>query len=138
MLDKGTIFIISVVTFIAICMVAIFSFSKTHQAEIFTFTIQKPYFEVTGRNISRVEVWAIPTGTGIKVEDQVLLAVMERVSDKPQQIWHASIPTEPLLVTTIYIKAFDANNHVVSQKGLPFTGATELYDALWNVSRPLP
>lgn len=134
-MDKGTVFVISVMGVLAVIMAGIFSYSKTHQAEVFSFTVQESYFELTARNVSRVEIWALPTGTNSKENDALFLAGMNRVESGSIQVWQAAIPNDPLLVTTIFIRAYDSTNHIISERALPYTGATEIYNALWNIPR---
>ena len=47
--------------------------SKESLASITSFTVEKPDFVVKGIKLSSVEIWAVPSGTGITEKDYVML-----------------------------------------------------------------
>jgi hypothetical protein len=110
------------------------SFSQpSHQHTIIRSTgVKRPNIVVRGANLSKVEVWAIPTGTGITPDEYTLLGTAIRRNAAGQnEVWVFPIPSGPLSVTDIFAKGFDAEGKLVGAKSLPYQGATQIYDALW-------
>jgi hypothetical protein len=97
--------------------------------------VERPYIVVTGKNFSRVEVWAIPTGTEIKEEAYQKLgdATKNTQADDGAQRWSVVIPSTPMLVTEVFAKGFDKNGNAAGTISLPQKGATEISQALWEM-----
>ena len=103
-------------------------------AAINDIVIQKPNLVVHGRNLARVEVWAIPTGTNVTADSYQKLgdATLAETSRAGMQEWTLPIPERPLLITELFAQGFDASNASVGRVSAPQTGASALYDALWG------
>jgi hypothetical protein len=110
------------------------SFSQPfHQRAIIRSAgVKRPNVVVRGANLSKVEVWAIPTGTGVTPDEYTILGTAIRRNAAGQnEVWVFHIPSGPLSVTDIFAKGFDAEGKLVGTKSLPYQGATQIYDALW-------
>lgn len=104
---------------------------ESSAAGIASFTIAWPDLVVQGQSLARVEIWAVPTGTGITEKDYQLLGQASKKSETAgQQVWTFPIPSKPILATEIFAKGFDAQGREVGRASLPFTGATSLNNAL--------
>jgi hypothetical protein len=107
--------------------------SGNDKSEVKGFTLEKPNFVVQGSNLTAVEIWATPTGTDVKEEDNIKVGNATLTSDiKGEQVWTLAIPEEPFLATGIFAKGFDRQGGEVNRKTLSLDGATEVYNALWG------
>ncbi|MBX4210434.1 hypothetical protein KW783_00480 [Candidatus Parcubacteria bacterium] len=109
----------------------------TVAASTFTdFFVEKPFLVAKGANLSKVEVWAIPTGTGVTEKDYKMLGVADQTSQSAsangETEWHYAIPKDPILATEIFAKAFDKAGKEVRKISLPYIGSTLLYSELWG------
>jgi hypothetical protein len=107
----------------------------TRHPQIHTIEVRRPNVVIRGAYLEKVEVWAIPTGTGITPDEYALLGNAKRSTAKgPREIWLFPIPpcaTETrLLATEIFAKAFDAKGTLLGTKSLPYNGASAVYEAL--------
>lgn len=101
--------------------------------KIISFTIERPYLFFMAKDVARVEVWAVPTGTGITEEFHTKLGDAEYVDTKGDVfLWRFRIPEEPILATDIYAKAFGNNGNTPDRTSLSITGASDIYEALWG------
>ncbi len=101
--------------------------------QLVSFEVSRPNLVAVGRNLSKVEIWAVPTGTGITPQDYSLLGeASSSTSASGQQNWIFPIPQNPILATEIFARGFDLQGNKVGDKSLPLTGATEIYNALWG------
>jgi len=99
--------------------------------------IARPNIVVHGAFLSRVEVWAVPTGTGITPSEYILLgkAVRSNVAG-PKETWLFRIPPcatdTRLLATEIFVQAFDGFGVNIGKKSLPSAnaGASAVHAAL--------
>ncbi|QGP91306.1 hypothetical protein MGLY_06370 [Neomoorella glycerini] len=106
-------------------------------AGITSFTIAQPDLVVKGQNLARVEIWAIPTGTGITEKDYELLGYAGKKSeDNGQQVWTFPIPRKTILATEIFAKGYDDRGKEVGKVSLPFIGVTRLNEALGTLDKP--
>lgn len=97
------------------------------------FYAKRPNFEIESRGLTRVEIWAVPTGTGITAKDHYRIGIAKKHSEINRlQFWLLAIPKDPLSVTEIYIKGFDYNNKEVERMSLAATGASEIHQVLWD------
>jgi len=95
--------------------------------------IKRPNLVVRGSNLSKVELWAIPSGTGITPDEYMLLGTAKRRSAAGQnEVWVFPIPAGPLSVTDIFAKGFDNQGRSVGTTSLPEQGVSQIYDALWK------
>ncbi len=106
----------------------------SHQRAILrSVGIKRPNIIARGANLSKVEVWAIPSGTGITPDEYMLLGTAKLLNAAGQhEVWVFPITSTPLSVTDIFAKGFDAQGRVVGTKWLPQQGVTAIYDALWG------
>jgi hypothetical protein len=110
-----------------------FSQPSHQRAIIRSAGVKRPNIVVRGANLSKVEVWAIPTGTGITPDEYSLLGTANRSNAAGQkEVWVFPIPSGPLSATGIFAKGFDAEGKLVGTKLLPYQGASQIYDALWG------
>lgn len=99
-----------------------------------SFLVEAPDLVARGANLERVEVWAIPTGTGITANDYQKLgeAALASSSSKSAQVWLFRIPAQPLLATQLFARGYGFGGSPAGDAYLPQTGATEIYNALWG------
>lgn len=90
----------------------------------------------TGKNLTRVEWWAIPTGTGVTTTDYEKLgnAVRASTSADGTQIWQFTVPKDPVLATAIFARGYGAPGAQSVDVPLPEEGATALNNAIWAKS----
>lgn len=104
---------------------------KTAPGKLTEFTIARPYLVVKGQSLSRVEIWAIPTGTGITEKDYILLGQASKQSETAgQQVWTFPIPRETILATEIFARGYDEQGREAGRISLPIIGVTDLNKAL--------
>ena len=96
--------------------------------------VARPNIVVQGSFLTRVEIWAIPTGTDIKPEQYVLLGKATRTTPAgPKETWLFRIPAcndTRLLATGIFAKGFDGFGTEIGKKSLSASGASAVHDAL--------
>lgn len=90
--------------------------------------ITRPNIVVHGAFLNRVEVWAIPTGTGITPAQYILLGKAVRTNEVgPKELWLFRIPScatdTRLLATEIFVQAFDGFGVNIGKKSLPSANA---------------
>jgi len=107
------------------------------EGQLTSFDVQKPNLTALGRNLSKVEIWLIPAGTGITEEYYSLLGSASLASASGEnQVWIFPIPENPMLATGIFARGFDLQGNKVGDEFLPYTGATDIYNALWGPESP--
>jgi hypothetical protein len=98
--------------------------------QLYDFKIAKPDFVVDGANLSKVEIWSWPTGTGIT--EPALIGTATRITDSGRhERWILRIPRD-LLSVEIFATASDERGKVIGKKSLPYKGASALYEALYG------
>jgi hypothetical protein len=98
--------------------------------EFYDFKIARPNLIVNGANLSKVEIWCWPTGTGIT--EPTLIGTATRATNRGKhERWVLRIPQD-LLATEIFATAFDETGKVIGKKSLPYKGASALYEALYE------
>ncbi|HVS79813.1 MAG TPA: hypothetical protein VHF05_02450 [Candidatus Paceibacterota bacterium] len=102
-------------------------------ASVQSFRVEKPDFVIEGSNLAKVEIWAVPSGTGVTEDEYQKIGDATQSADNPQK-WMLPIPSEPILATDIIARAYDTNGHELGKMSLGIIGATELYNALWATS----
>ncbi|WP_406676891.1 stalk domain-containing protein [Neomoorella carbonis] len=104
-------------------------------ARLTSFAIDRPNLVVKGRYLARVEIWAIPAGTGITEKDYTLLGpAVKKVETGGEQVWTFPIPRETILATALFARGYDEQGRDVGRVSLPVIGVTELNKALGTVS----
>ena len=98
-----------------------------------SIALKRPNLVILGANLSKVELWAIPSGTGITPDEYMLLGMAKRRNPAgSKEIWLFPIPASPLSVTHIFAKGFDLRGRLIGTKSLPQQGVSQIYDALWG------
>lgn len=112
--------------------------SNQSSASLTAFRLEKPNFVAEGTNLSKVEVWAVPTGTNVTEDQYQKLgeATLTNTGSTSTQRWVFQIPREAVLATDIIAKGFNMKGASVgtlslSIDGSTTTGATSLYNAIW-------
>ncbi|CEP69099.1 Uncharacterized [Moorella glycerini] len=104
-------------------------------ASIDSFTIAQPDLVIKGKNLARVEIWAVPTGTGVTEKDYTLLGQASKQAETGgQQVWTFPIPRVTILATEIFARGYDEQGRDASRVSLPVEGVTALNKALGTVS----
>ena len=98
--------------------------------KLYDFKIAKPDFLINGANLSKVEVWFWPSGTGIT--KPALLGAAQRITGSGgHEKWILGIPSD-LLAIEIFATAFDKAGKVIGKKSLPYRGASAINGALYG------
>ncbi len=109
---------------------------KPGESKLETFVVQKPYLIATGKALSKVDIIAVPTGTGITEADyQILGSAQLQGEQDGTQLWRLAIPNDPVLATEIFAQGYATNGTKTNKISLPITGATEIYNTLWSTSQ---
>ena len=95
--------------------------------QVRSIDIQRPNIVIRGAYLDKVEVWAVPTGTGITPDEFVLLGnATRRGSAGGKETWLFPIPVCPtdtrLLATEIFVKGFDAKGALVEKNPFRMSG----------------
>ena len=111
----------------------------TRHPQIRGIEVKQPDVTISGAYLNRVEVWVVPTGTGITPDEYVLLGNAERSNAQgPKEIWLFTIPPcasdTRLMATALFAKAFDGNGTLVGTKSLSYRGVSALHEALCGKS----
>lgn len=132
--------IILVIIVIAIA-VGLYAYSVKTKPQLLDVSIntESQSFVVTGKRLSEVDIWMVPTGTNITEADHQKLTSMNlTTTDDNNQIWTAHVPVQQFLATSVYIRAYDKQGTVVGTKALPYSGATEIYNVFNQFWAPVP
>lgn len=105
---------------------------KKSEPVIISLVVDKPNLLVRGQYLDEVEIYAVPTGTGVDKSDAVLFGkAIKQDSNNNVDNWILPIPDEPVLASEIFAKGF-ANDQEVGSVSLRTVGATGIYNALWS------
>jgi hypothetical protein len=105
----------------------------TKRALLRAVEVKRPNIVIRGAYLGRVEVWAVPTGTGITPDEYALVGNARRKTEAGRnEIWLFPIDcTSPLIPSTeVFVKGFDLKGKNIGTKSLPYNGASEIGDAL--------
>ena len=106
---------------------------QRNHSDLHAVQVRRPRIVICGAYLSKVEVWVVPTGTGITSDEFKLLGNAERTTPGGHnEVWVLRIPsckTDPLSATEVFVKGFSANGDLVGSKSLPYRGPGELYEA---------
>src|SRR6266852_5666274 len=107
----------------------------TRHPQLRRIEVQRPNIVIRGAYLDKVEVWAVPTGTGITPVEYVPLGnAKRRNAAGSKEIWLFPIPPcatdTRLLAAEIFAKGFDAEGTVVGTQSLSYTGASAVHEAL--------
>jgi len=97
--------------------------------------VQRPNVIIRGGYLDKVEVWAVPAGTGIGPNEYVLLGNAKRKNaEGSNEIWLFPIPPcatdTRLTATEVFAKGFTTKEALIGKKSLPFVGASAVRHAL--------
>jgi len=98
--------------------------------------VNRPNVVIHGANLSKVELWAMPSGTGITPDMAVVVGSATRSSKAgSKEVWlfslePCSLDEKGISATEVFVKAFDRHGKVVATKSLPYQGASEVYEGL--------
>jgi hypothetical protein len=103
------------------------------EAALISFVGNKEELVAEGRGLEKVEVWAIPTGTGITEESFTKIGEMafRGKNERNLEVWILPTPPDPILATEIFARAYRDGSQI-GQISLAERGATELYNVLWG------
>lgn len=115
-------------------LIAAIAAPQPHNSQLRSVKVKGTNIVMRGAYLSKVEVWAVPTGTGITPKEFVLLGNADRInSPGHNETWIFPIPqcdTETrLLATEVFAKGFNEKGGAVDSKSLPYVGASALYQA---------
>jgi hypothetical protein len=102
------------------------------RTELRAIAIKRPNIVVRGSHLGKVEIWAVPTGTGISPEGTLVGNARRSNAAGQKEIWLLPIACESPLIpsTEVFVKAFDAKGNQVGRKSLPYSGASDIAQAL--------
>lgn len=105
---------------------------STKTSEITSFGVEKPNFVIYGKNLSKVEIWGVPSGAGVGEDSYYMLAEAKLESQSSvSQKWVAKIPSEPQLLTSVFVKGMSTGGESLF-KDLNVSGASEINALLWG------
>ena len=117
-----------------LCLATVSAQSAAGRPRLLTVEVTRPNIVVHGAYLNRVEVWAIPAGTGVTASQYVLLGKATRISFAGmREIWQLRIPPctdTRLQATEIFVQGFDSFGVNIGKKSLPFEGASAVHQAL--------
>jgi hypothetical protein len=107
----------------------------TKHPQLRRIDVELPNIVIRGAYLDKVEVWAIPTGTGIAPSEYVLLGNAKRKNAAgAKEIWLFQIPPcareTRLVATEVFANGFGADGTLIGKKSLPYVGASAVHDAL--------
>ncbi len=113
---------------------------RAKQPQLRSIKVAQPNIVIRGSYLDKVEVWAVPTGTGITPDEYVLLGTAKRRNAAgSKEIWLFPIPPcatdTRLLATEVFANGFDAKGTLIGKKSLPYAGASAVHDALCGALR---
>jgi len=108
----------------------------TPEPKLNRLEVKRANVVIHGANLSKVELWAVPTGTGITPDMAVMVGSATRSSKAgSKEIWLFSLEPCPLdakaiSATEVFVKAYDSRGKVVATKSLPYQGASDVHEGL--------
>jgi len=103
---------------------------KKHVGVIDKFYIYEGNYVIEGRNLSKVEIWQIPTGTDITEDNFALVSGAQWISgDEESGKKFVSFIKDCPLATNIFARGFNLKNKKLEQDVyLSYNGASEIFD----------
>jgi hypothetical protein len=97
--------------------------------------LKRPNIVIRGANLSKVEIWALPTGTVMGDEHLVFGSAVRKGSAGSNEVWMLRLPKcsteeDGCLTAEIVAVGFDTSGREVGRKDLTGLGAIELYKTL--------
>jgi hypothetical protein len=108
--------------------------TSTNGPIITSFDVHDGSFVVEGSNLALVEVWGVPTGTGVTPDAYQRIGDMslEASSTDVAQTWMLGVPAKPMLLAQVFARGYGTGGATTSDVYLPQTGATAINDLLWG------
>jgi hypothetical protein len=105
---------------------------RQKHAELRAIAVKRPNIVVRGSYLGKVEIWAVPTGTGISPEGGLVGSARRSNTAGQKEIWlFPTVCESPLIPSTeVFVKAFDVKGNQVGRKSLPYSGASGIAQAL--------
>jgi hypothetical protein len=133
----------------AICLLTVAAAAQQHAAsdkpsaerkpQITSFPAEPPNLVITGAYLSSVAIVGEPTGTEMAGAPAAELGEAHRATlAGPHEHWVMPLPppSKGWSATSVSAIAYGAGNHFVGTKTLPYSGASEIGDALWPMADP--
>jgi hypothetical protein len=122
---------------VAIAVVAaMFSLSNSGDSTpaIYRIHVEQPYLVVEAAYLSKVELWFIPTGTGVTEAGYQKISEGELTGSDPKEVqrWRFQIPRNEFLATKVFAKGFDHQGTLIGTVELREEEASEIRDALFG------
>jgi hypothetical protein len=97
--------------------------------------LRRPNIVIRGANLNRVEVWALPTGTGFEHDEHsVLGGAVRKGGAGATETWIFRLPpcdkSQLMLASEIVAVGFNASGAEIARKPLPDMGAIAVYETL--------
>ena len=90
--------------------------------EEFACAAQRPNIIIRGSYLGKVEVWAVPTGTGITPDEYTLLGHAKRKTAAGRnEEWLFEVDCGSLLATRVFVTAFNRKGKNIGAKSLHYT-----------------
>jgi hypothetical protein len=101
---------------------------------VLSIQLKRPNVVIRGSNLSKVEIWALPTGTGLGDQHLVFGSAVRTGRAGAAEKWVFRLPpcdsANLTLASAIVAVGFDRTGTEVGSKQLPNTSAMQLYDTL--------
>jgi hypothetical protein len=106
--------------------------AATGGQRISSAVLKRPNIVIRGANLSKVEIWALPTGTGFEHDEHAVLGrAVRKGAAGAKELWIFRLPPcdsrNLMLASGILVVGFDASGAEVGRKELPSMGAMEIY-----------
>jgi hypothetical protein len=99
------------------------------KGDIVSFIADRPDFIIRGHDLSEVKIYGIESSEDAA---HTLLAVAQKIdTDDEIDVWKASIPVEPVILSQIYVEAKDTNGDNVDNFYFALSGNSDIFTALW-------
>ena len=99
------------------------------KGDVVSFIADRPEFVIRGNNLSEVKIYGVESPDDIT---HTLLATAQMTDTVGGvDVWKASIPTEPIVLSQIYIDAVDTNGGRVDRFYFALSGHSDIFTALW-------
>lgn len=93
---------------------------------------ERPHFLITSEGLKEVEVYAVPTGTNVTVDQYLSLGKTSEYTEiDGKQKWTVPIPVEPMLFANIFAVGMDNQGNSSDRFYFALSGASDIYSALW-------
>ncbi len=101
--------------------------------EVIDMRVERPNFVIETKNVAELEVFALPFGTEITIENAISLGGPSYVSENDGvQTWNLALPEEPRLFSSIFLRGADRQDVPIKDFYMKETGAKEIYNLHWG------